>query len=209
MVLRVGIVGGGVVGGGVYELLADQQSRFGEIEVVKLCVKDKSKPRDFSVLPTTELVDDFKEILEDESIQLVVEVMGGTTAAREVIFGAVSLGKHVVTANKAVIATYMTELEALLREQPGVLFYYEAAVCGGVPIVSSMQTDFSADSVREICGIINGTTNYMLHKMQTENVAYSECLVQAQVSLIFLIVSSLSVVCLRLSAMQRRTPPLM
>eukprot|EP01035_Chromulina_nebulosa_P031732 gene31732-42322_t len=137
MKVRVGLFGGGIVGGGVVELVNRclKSGRFSEvgasIEIVKICVRSKEKPRDFEFNPlTTSLVTKYEDILDDSSINCVVELMGGVTSAKDVVFRAIAAGKHVVTANKALIAAYLPELQIALKENPKVTFNYEAAVCG-------------------------------------------------------------------------------
>ena len=184
--LRVGLFGGGIVGGGTYELIQRciTSGRFAavgaSIEVVKICVRSLSKPRDFEVKPGTTLVTEYDAILGDASINVVVELIGGITHAKDVVFGAIAAGKHVITANKALIAAYLPELQALLAANPTVQFLYEAAVCGGIPIIHSLQTDFLADRITKIMGIMNGTTNFMLCKMEDEGWDYGEALKEAQ-----------------------------
>ena len=162
MKVRVGLFGGGIVGGGVVELVNRclQSGRLSEvgasIEIVKICVRSKDKPRDFEFNPlTTSLVTKYEDILDDSSINCVVELMGGiltcllticfkriltyritsyyigVTSAKDVVFRAIAAGKHVVTANKALIAAYLPELQTALKANPKVSFNYEAAVCGG------------------------------------------------------------------------------
>lgn len=92
----------------------------GSIEIVKICVRSKDKPRDFTVGANTQIVTDYEEILGDSSINCVVELMGGITHAKEVVFAAIKAGKHVITANKALIATYLPEIQALLAANPSV-----------------------------------------------------------------------------------------
>lgn len=124
--LRVGMFGGGVVGGGVYELLQKytKSGRFGalgaSIEIAKICVRSLDKPRDYTVGGGTQFVTDYDSILEDSSINCVVELMGGTTHAKDVVFAAIKKGKHIVTANKALIASYLPEIQQLLKENPEV-----------------------------------------------------------------------------------------
>lgn len=103
--------------------------------MTKICVKSIDKPRDFQLSPGTKLVTDYNEILNDPDIDCVVELMGGTTHAKDVVFGAINNNKHVVTANKALIANYLTEINDLLKSKPSVKFCFEAAVCGGIKIV--------------------------------------------------------------------------
>lgn len=144
--LNIGIIGGGVVGGGVYELIQKCQSsnKFScigaEIFVSKICVRSLEKPRDFQIKSDCKLVTDYNDILNDSSINCVVELMGGTGVAKDIVFNAIKAGKHIVTANKALIAAYLPEIQAALKENPSVSFNFEAAVCGGIPIIHSLQT---------------------------------------------------------------------
>jgi homoserine dehydrogenase len=138
------------------------------------------KPRDFELKAGTKLVTDYEEILGDATINCVVELMGGTTHAKDVVFRAIAAGKHVVTANKALIAAYLPELQQALASNPSVKFLYEAAVCGGIPIIHALHTDFLADKVTKIMGIMNGTTNFMVCKMEDEGWDYGVALKEAQ-----------------------------
>jgi len=118
--------------------------------------------------------------LNDGSIDMAVEVMGGTTDAKDVIFGALKNGKSVVTANKALIAKDLPEIESLLSSLSGdAQFRYEAAVCGGIPIIRSMQSDFVGDEIQVMSGIINGCTNFMLTAMDRDKKSYDEALSEA------------------------------
>jgi homoserine dehydrogenase len=133
------------------------------------------------------------------------------SSAKDVVMGAIKAGKHVVTANKALIAAYLPEIQSALKANPSVRcmnlihyyltlliiyfvisFNYEAAVCGGIPIIHTLQTDFLADSIKKVMGIMNGTTNYMLCKMEDEHAEYSDALKEAQVSSFHLIKASSS-----------------
>ncbi|CAN0124438.1 unnamed protein product, partial [Hapterophycus canaliculatus] len=128
-------------------------------EIVKICVRDSTKSRDFKMDPKTELVTDYDAILDDDSINCVVELMGGVTDAKDVVFGAIRRNKHVVTANKALVAAYLGEIQELLKEHPGVTFGYEAAVCGGIPIIATLQNDYPGDKIlkarNECCGSLD------------------------------------------------------
>jgi len=124
--------------------------------------------------------------LSDDSIDLVVEVMGGTTYAKQVIYDSLKAGKDVVTANKTLIAAYLGEIESLLAEvnsnaEKKVEFKYEAAVCGGIPIIRSMQGDFVGDNVNMMSGIINGCTNFMLTAMDQHGQSYDDALKEASI----------------------------
>ena len=126
--LRVGIFGGGIVGGGAYDLVKKciKSGRFAaigaSIEVVKICVRSLDKPRDYSVDTGCTLVTNYDDILKDDSINCVVEVMGGITSAKDVVFSAINAGKHIVTANKALIAAFLPEIQAALAANPSVRF---------------------------------------------------------------------------------------
>eukprot|EP00639_Heterosigma_akashiwo_P028153 CAMPEP_0194667830 /NCGR_PEP_ID=MMETSP0295-20121207/3553_1 /TAXON_ID=39354 /ORGANISM="Heterosigma akashiwo, Strain CCMP2393" /LENGTH=498 /DNA_ID=CAMNT_0039550363 /DNA_START=73 /DNA_END=1569 /DNA_ORIENTATION=- len=182
--LIVGMFGGGTVGGGVYEICQKKKQLFeslgANIKIKKICVKDATKSRDFKLDSNTEIVTDFNAILDDPEINCVIEVMGGTTAAKDVVYAAIGKGKHVVTANKALLAQHLPEIQELLAQNPGVKFGFEAAVCGGIPIIHTLQNDFLGDNIRKLLGIMNGTTNFMLTKMESEGADYAAVLAEAQ-----------------------------
>lgn len=183
------LCGTGTVGGGIVEILERQKSHLRQLsgvdlEIASVCVNDLSKPRDYRLPDGCHLTDDFKDILGDESIDIVVEVMGGVETAKTVVFDALKSGKHVVTANKALIAGCLPELEDLLAEvnanrQGKVEFRYEAAVCGGIPLIRSLQSDFVGDDIRMLSGIINGCTNFMLTAMDQYGQSYEQALAEA------------------------------
>jgi homoserine dehydrogenase len=187
--LHIGIFGGGTVGGGIVDILERKKEYFEQMTgrtlvVKKICVRDVSKPRDFDLPPGCTVTSDYSDILEDDSLEMVVEVMGGTTQAKDVIFAALTKGKNVVTANKALIAAYMPEIESLLNDvnaerDTNVEFRYEAAVCGGIPIIRSLQNDFVGDDVLMVNGVINGCTNFMLTAMDRYGKSYDEALQEA------------------------------
>jgi homoserine dehydrogenase len=158
------------------------------MELVALCVRDKSKTRDFSLPEGVTLTDSYDDILDDASIDMVVEVMGGVTDAKTIVETAIRNGKDVVTANKALIAKHLPEIQALLEQvnqkrvqanEKPVEFRYEAAVCGGIPVIRSMQTDFVGDEITMLSGIINGCTNFMLTEMDQFGKSYDEALAEA------------------------------
>lgn len=172
MLKRVGICGGGVVGGGVYEILS---SKFGSVcKVTKVAVRSLAKPRDWDSSGTT-LTESWLEVVEDPDVDVIVEVMGGTTTARECVMKALSLGKPVVTANKALLAEYCDEIGEAAK-----VLGFEAAVCGGIPIIATLQQHLAGDEIRSVSGIMNGTTNFMLSKMEAEGADYSDVLAEAQ-----------------------------
>lgn len=154
------------------------------LEICKICVRDASKKRDFEIPAGCEITTNYDDILKDDSIDMVVEVMGGVDEAKDIVYGAIEGGKNVVTANKALIAKHLPDIEALLnkvnegRETP-VEFRYEAAVCGGIPVIRSMQSDFVGDEISKISGIINGCTNFMLTSMDKGGKSYDEALAEA------------------------------
>ena len=183
--VTLGIFGGGTVGGGIVEILSKKSSHFHKltgkhIVVKKICVRDARKPRDFALPDGCDIVTSYDDILNDDTIDHVVEVMGGTTDAKDVVMSALKKGKSVITANKALIAKDLPEIEDLLANLNGnAQFRYEAAVCGGIPIIRSMQSDFVGANVKVMSGIINGCTNYMLTAMDRDGYSYDEALSQA------------------------------
>lgn len=176
--LKVGIVGVGTVGTSVCQILEDNKdiitARAG-IEIVPVfgVVNNLTKKRDVSI----KLTDNIDELLNDDSIDVVVELMGGVEQPYEVVQKALAKGKAVVTANKALLAYHRYELQELAQD---IAFEYEAAVAGGIPIITALRDGLSANHVESIRGIINGTCNYMLDKMINENIAYDVILKEAQ-----------------------------
>ena len=184
--VRMGMFGCGTVGGGVYNLIQRKQKEFLnaglDIKVSKICVRDPKKKRvDLELdLNSTTLVASYDDILQDPSITCVLELIGGVTDAKDIVFEAIRQNKDVITANKALVAQFMHPLMSLLSEHPQVRFGYEAAVCGGIPIIHTMQDGHMVDSITKVMGIMNGTTNFMLSKMDREGVAYADVLKEAQ-----------------------------
>lgn len=180
--IKVGLLGLGTVGSGVYEILRDKKESLKKatgknIEISKILVRDKSKDRglgeDKSIL--TENVDD---ILDDPSIDIIVEVLGGIDLPLEYIKKAIKSGKHVVTANKAVISPYMEELHKLADEN-NVGLLYEASVAGGVPVIKGLKDIIKINKVSNIKGILNGTTNFIFSKMYDEDLSFDSALALA------------------------------
>lgn len=176
--LRIGMFGGGTVGGGVYELITKSSVWNQRISIEKICVRSKTKGRDFSA-PIDLFTTDPGDILNDPGIDCVVEVMGGTDLAKTVVITALERGKSVVTANKALLAEHLEEIRqvALRTQRP---LFFEAAVCGGIPIIATLQTAYAMDQITKLQGICNGTTNFMLTKMEQEGANYSQVLKEAQ-----------------------------
>jgi homoserine dehydrogenase len=177
----IGILGYGTVGAGVYQLLERQRENLPAQtglrgEVVKVLVRDASKPREG--IPGELLTDRIEDIIEDESIDIVVEVMGGIEPARTYITSALLAGKNVVTANKDLIAAYGSELLQLASEMKKDLLY-EASVAGGIPIIRPMNQCLAGNQISRVIGIVNGTTNYILTKMTEEDMEFSDALDKA------------------------------
>lgn len=154
------------------------------LHVKTICVRDANKARDFELPEGCSITTTFDDILKDEEIEMVVEVMGGTTQAKDVVYSALTSGKDVVTANKALIAAFMPQISSLLddvnsKRDHNVEFRYEAAVCGGIPVIRSLQSDFVGDEIQMVSGIINGCTNFMLTAMDRDGKSYDEALAEA------------------------------
>ena len=177
--MKIGIIGLGTVGEGVFKVLTNEKESIFEksradIEVKYAC--DLNIEREFSFdFDKSVLTNDYKKILNDPEIKIVVELIGGETIAKQIIIEAFQAKKSVVTANKALIAKYGVELFQLAKEN-GVSFLFEAAVGGGIPIVTPLMESLVANTVTEIRGIMNGTSNYILTKMKEENLSFDEAL---------------------------------
>jgi homoserine dehydrogenase len=188
------MIGGGTIGGGVYELVMggrlrstssnsnsrDRGKTTRPLLITKICVKDLSKPRSFHLDDdVTTMTTNVDSIIHDPDIDMVVEVMGGTELAKMVVETALQNNKMVVTANKTLIANHLDSIQKILLLHNNMGFGYEAAVCGGIPIVQTLQSCYTADVVHQIQGICNGTTNYMLEKMES-GAEFEEVLKEAQ-----------------------------
>lgn len=179
--IKAAILGLGTVGGGVYKLIRRQQDEMrmktgADIEIARILVHDLSKRRE-GIDPAL-LTDCWKDIAEDPEIQIVIEVMGGIEPAKTMILEALNSGKHVVTANKDLVAEYGKELLDA-AENHGVDFLFEAAVAGGIPIIRPLKQCLAANEIDEVVGIINGTTNYILTKMMEDGMDFQEALEKA------------------------------
>ncbi len=179
--IKVALLGVGTVGTGVYKLIqrrADVMVRTigAEMEVSKILVHNLNKQREG--IDASLLTDNWQEIINDPEIQIVVEVMGGIEPARTMILEALHAGKHVVTANKDLLAAYGKELlDAAEGKHCDLLF--EAAVAGGIPIIRPLKQCLAGNEIDEVIGIVNGTTNYILTKMFEENMSFEEALAKA------------------------------
>lgn len=181
--LEVGLLGLGVVGGGVAAALLEQSEAISgkagrPLVLKKALVRDLAKPRDAG-LGAPLLTANPEEILADPDIGLVVEVIGGVQPAAQYLKDALTAGKHVVTANKEVMAKHGPELLALARRQ-GVNLLFEASVGGGIPILGCLMDELLANEFRSIRSIINGTTNYILTRMANDHTGFGEALAEAQ-----------------------------
>lgn len=181
--VKIAVLGFGTVGTGVCKIINMNREeilkRSGcNIEVSKILVRNPNKVRDVDVSKDV-ITTNPNEIFEDESIKIVVELMGGIEPAREYILKALRNKKHVVTANKALISTYGDELLSVAEEE-GVMLHFEASVAGGIPIIHGINESLTANKIEEITGIINGTTNYILSKMTLEGMEFEEALKEAQ-----------------------------
>ncbi|MCB2292770.1 homoserine dehydrogenase [Clostridium algoriphilum] len=181
--VKIAILGFGNVGTGVWKILLENKKEIMkrsnyDIEVAKILVKDINKERDIA-LPREVLTDNIDDIINDESIKIVVELIGGRGEAKEYMIRAMKAKKHIVTANKLVIANWGKELFRIAKEE-NALFYYEASVAGGIPIIREINESLTANRIQQITGIINGTTNYVLSKMTIDGSGFNEALKEAQ-----------------------------
>ena len=177
-VRKIALLGMGTVGGGVYEIIEKQKEEMpfkigAALEVVKVLVRNKAKYADR--IPAEKLTDVWEDVIGDDSIDIVVEVMGGIEPARTYIKAALEKGKHVVTANKDLMAMHGHELLELVGEHHCDLLF-EAAVAGGIPIIRPLKQCLAGNNITEIMGIINGTTNFILTKMKEDGMDFGEAL---------------------------------
>jgi homoserine dehydrogenase len=179
--VKLGILGLGTVGTGTVQLLQDVAGRhplLQEIEIYRVGVRSLGKPRGVE-LPVGVVTTDLEAIVNDPAVDIVVEVMGGLEPARSLILQALKNGKHVVTANKAAIARFGAEIFTAAN-QAGVYVMLEASVGGGIPVIQPLKQSLSVNRIHTITGIVNGTTNYILTRMQTEGSNFSDVLADAQ-----------------------------
>ncbi|MBQ9806755.1 MAG: homoserine dehydrogenase [Clostridia bacterium] len=180
--MQIAILGFGVVGSGTAEVLTENQkliaARCGE----EVSIKYILDLREFPDHPLGDrVVHDINVILNDPDVVLVAEMMGGAHPAYDFTCAALRAGKHVVTSNKEVVATFGVELLELAREN-GVSYFFEASVGGGIPIIRPMQTDLASNKILSVSGILNGTTNFILTKMKEEGAEFADALKQAQIN---------------------------
>ena len=181
--VNLGLIGGGTVGGGVFQAIqrngALMASRLGvSLNVTRIAVRDLKKARAVKI-PASLLTTDWHSVVADPAVNLVVELMGGTTTARQVVLAALKLGKPVVTANKALLSAHGEELfEAAQRA--GTNLYYEASVAGGIPIIKVLREGLIGNRITRLYGIVNGTCNYILTRMKDEGADFAAVLADAQ-----------------------------
>src|SRR6266571_2308415 len=181
--VNLGIVGGGTVGGGVFQAIQRNgaliSSRLGvRLHVAKMAVRDVTKKRAVEI-PQSLLTSDWAGVVQDPHINLIVELMGGTATAREVVLNTLRLGKPVVTANKALLSAHGEELFEVAQQNRTNL-YYEASVAGGIPIIKVLREGLIGNRITRLYGIVNGTCNYILTRMKLEGADFDEVLAEAQ-----------------------------
>ena len=181
--INVGLLGIGTVGGGTWDVLnrnADEiQRRAGRaIRIAVVADKDVQKARSIAK-DKAQIVDDAFGVVRGNEVEIVVELIGGTAVARDLVLEAIAHGKHVVTANKALLATHGNEIFAAAQKK-GVMVAFEAAVAGGVPIIKALREGLSANRIEWIAGIINGTSNFILSEMRDKGMAFADALKDAQ-----------------------------
>ena len=172
--ITLGILGLGTVGTGVIKLLG-RDPRF---RIKWAAVRDVSKPRGLD-LPSVRLTENPFEVVSDPEVEIIIEVAGGISPIYELITTAVGLGKHVVTANKEVIARHGPEIFEL-ADKNNVTVLFEAAVGGGIPLISTLQRGLQANQISSVAGILNGTTNYILTAMEAGGGSFEDALAEAQ-----------------------------
>ena len=172
--LKIGLIGLGTVGCGVYKTIQNIDN----VEIVKIAVKNINKPRSVEV-PREMLTDNPYDVVNDPSIDVVVELIGGVEPAYDYISTAIKNGKHIVTANKELLAKRGEELFILSEEYNRVVLY-EAAIAGGNPIIKPIKTILAGNKINRIQAILNGTTNYILTKMDVDGASYEDVLKEAQ-----------------------------
>jgi homoserine dehydrogenase len=184
--IKVGLLGFGTVGSGTFTVLRRNQEeikrRAGRgIEIARIAVRNPAKATAAlgNAAGTVEVTDSFDAVVNDPSIDIVAEMIGGTGIARELVLRAIANRKHVVTANKALLAVHGTEIFEAARAN-GVMVAFEAAVAGGIPIIKALREGLTANRIQYIAGIINGTTNYILSEMRDRGLDFATALKAAQ-----------------------------
>lgn len=173
--IKIGLIGLGTVGSGVFKTLQN----FDNIEIVKIAVRNKNKKRNIENLDDSVITDNPYEVVNNPEIQIVAELIGGINPAFDLIKTAIQNGKHIVTANKELLAKCGEELFNFAEEHNKVVLY-EAAIAGGIPLIMPIKTILAGNKITKIKAILNGTTNYILTKMDVQNASYADVLKEAQ-----------------------------
>jgi len=181
--VNLGMIGGGTVGSGVFHALQLNDdlmaSRIGvQVKVRKVAVKAFDEPRPYPI-PRPLMTLDWQSVVNDPEVQVVTELVGGTGIAKAMVLAALQLGKPVITANKALLSAHGEELFAAAKKH-GTNLYYEASVCGGIPIIKSLREGFVGNRITHLYGIVNGTCNYILTRMKLEGADFADVLADAQ-----------------------------
>lgn len=181
--IGIGLLGLGTVGTGVYKLLQENATQISQrigknLEIIKVLERDPEKVISLGISPDA-MAKNIEEIIDDPQIQIIIELLGGIEPARTYILDALRSGKHVVTANKDVVASHGKELFEAAAVGKADL-YFEASVGGGIPVIHILKENLAANKIKEVIGIVNGTTNYILTRMSEENVDFSTVLQAAQ-----------------------------
>lgn len=173
--IKIGLIGLGTVGSGVFKTLKN----FDNVEVVKIAVRSKNKKRNIEGLNDSIITDNAYDVVNDPDIQIVAELVGGVEPAFDLIKTAIKNGKHIVTANKELLAKHGEELFNFAEEHNKVVLY-EAAIAGGIPLIMPIKTILAGNKITKIKAILNGTTNYILTKMDVQGASYSDVLAESQ-----------------------------
>ena len=180
--VNIGILGLGTVGGGTAQVLQDNAAeisrRLGrEVRVTAVCTRNTVRAR--QLCPQAAVVTEPTELVQRDDVDIVVELYGGTEIAKDAVLQAIENGKHIVTANKKLLAEYGNEIFPLAEEK-NVMVQFEAAVAGGIPIIIALREGLAANRIRSIAGIINGTSNFILSEMREKGSAFADVLKEAQ-----------------------------
>jgi homoserine dehydrogenase len=181
--VTLGMIGGGTVGSGVFDALQRNgnllASRIGvKVNLRKIAVKAFDEPRPVPI-PHSFMTTDWTSVVNDPEVQIIVELAGGITVARDMVLSALRLGKPVITANKALLSAHGEELFAAAKKF-GANLYYEASVAGGIPIIKALREGFVGNRITHLYGIVNGTCNYILTRMKQEGAEFADVLQDAQ-----------------------------
>ncbi len=173
--IKIGLIGLGTVGSGVFKTLQN----FKNVEITKIAVRNKNKKRNIENLDESIITDNPYEVVNDPEIDIIAELVGGVEPAFDLIKTAIKNGKHIVTANKELLAKYGEELFSFAEENNKVVLY-EAAIAGGIPLIMPIKTILAGNKINKIKAILNGTTNYILTKMDVQGASYEDVLKEAQ-----------------------------